>query len=93
MEFSNEFDGLMRSRIAPRRVLIQKSSDNFSGSGALVSRSFGSSLGSAAFGGAVTTVTDQRKTEKREMQDLNERFAGQWKKLFDRISIKFKKSI
>ena len=64
----------------PRRILIQKSSDTFSsmgGGGAMVSRGgFGSSLGNAAFGGAVSVVTDQRKNEKREMQDLNERFAG-----------------
>lgn len=78
--FVAEYEGSIRSKIQPRNILIQRATPgaftNVS-SRSVVTRSVGNVYGAGGVaGGAATSVTDQRKSEKREMQDLNERFAG-----------------
>ncbi|ESO08971.1 hypothetical protein HELRODRAFT_154543 [Helobdella robusta] len=80
---TTEYERVVRSHIQPRHLLIQRGGTgggglaNISSSRSIVSRSFNPVGASTVLaGGAVTSVTDQRKQEKREMQDLNERFAG-----------------
>nr|AAC46633.1 filarin [Haemopis marmorata] len=78
--FVADYERTTRSLIQPRNILIQRSTPgsftNVS-SRTMVTRSVGNVYGSGGMaGGAATSVTDQRKSEKREMQDLNERFAG-----------------
>ena len=79
-DYTTEYERTIRSTIQPRNVIIQRSAfggadqrqasqnqrSSSRSSGALVSSS----------GGSVGGINDKRKQEKKDMQDLNERFAS-----------------
>lgn len=75
---SANFGRLIRSNIKPRNVIIQK---NYSNSNVLIERStrYANSMAAPILsiaGAGVNEIVHHRGREKKEMQDLNERFAS-----------------